>query len=121
MVLEDGEWTMRNGKGVWLREIEKMFKRFEASLEWLMVRVGMRDEEMGETRQNGETECRAKIEALRIKRMKSIDVVLDEVNVLIDTHFYDAFSQTKSSMFLKKVVANQFAIDMNLFKRTWRT
>ena len=36
-----GEWfwrmeelTKRNGKGVWTREIEKVLKRFDASLEW---------------------------------------------------------------------------------------
>ena len=28
------ELTKRNGKGVWLREIEKALKRFDGSLEW---------------------------------------------------------------------------------------
>ena len=29
------ELTKRNGKGVWLREVEEVLKRFDASLEWL--------------------------------------------------------------------------------------
>ena len=33
------ELTRRNGKGAWLREIEKVLKRFDMSLEWLMVRI----------------------------------------------------------------------------------
>ena len=52
--------------------------------------------------------------------MKSIAEVLEEVEVLIDTHF-NAFSETKSSLFLKKVIANQNAIDLRLFKKSWRT
>ena len=35
------ELTKRNGKGMWLREIEKMLKRFDASLEWLMELIGV--------------------------------------------------------------------------------
>ena len=34
-------------------------------------------------------------------------------------HFFNEFSETKSSAFLKKIVANQGAIEMILFKRTW--
>ena len=30
------ELTKNNGKGIWMREIEKMLRRFNASLEWLM-------------------------------------------------------------------------------------
>ena len=33
------ELTKRNGNGVWLREIEKALKRFDASLEWLFERI----------------------------------------------------------------------------------
>ena len=40
------ELTKRNGKGVWLREIEKGLRRFGASLEWFMERIQMRDEEI---------------------------------------------------------------------------
>ena len=52
---------------------------------------------------------------------KSIDDVLGEVEILIDIHFYNEFSETKSSSFLKKVVANQNSIDTALLKRTWRS
>ena len=31
-------------KGVSMREIEKVLKRFDASIEWLMERIGMREE-----------------------------------------------------------------------------
>ena len=58
---------------------------------------------------------------IRAKRRKSIDEVLEEVEVLIDTHFFNVFSETKSSAFLKKAIENQSSIDVRLFKRTWRT
>ena len=45
------ELTKRNGKGVWVREIEKALKRFGASLEWLMERISLREEEMDIIRQ----------------------------------------------------------------------
>ena len=35
------ELTKMNGKGVWFREIEKVLKRFDASLEWLLERIGL--------------------------------------------------------------------------------
>ena len=47
--------------------------------------------------------------------------MLEEVSVLIDTHFFNEFTETKSSAFLKNVIANQNTIDLNLFKRTWRS
>ena len=62
-----------------------------------------------------------KNERLRMMMLKSVDDVLEEVNVLIDTHFFNEFEETKTSQFLKKVVANQSWIEMVLFKRTWRT
>ena len=46
------ELTKWNGKGIWMREIEKVLKRFDASLEWLMERIRMRDEEMERIRVN---------------------------------------------------------------------
>ena len=59
-----GEWfwmmeelTKRNGKGIWMREIENMFKRFDASLEWLVERIDMRDEEIKEINENREIEA----------------------------------------------------------------
>ena len=53
--------------------------------------------------------------------MKSIVDVLEEVEVLIDTHFFNEFYDTKSSIFLKRIIENQGWIEMTLFKRTWRT
>ena len=47
--------------------------------------------------------------------------VLEEEEVLIDTHFFNETWETKSSLFLKKVIANQSATDMSLLKKTWRT
>ena len=43
------------------------------------------------------------------------------MDVLIDTHHYNEFSGTKSSMFLKKVIENRNVIDVRLLKKTWRT
>ena len=40
------ELTKMNGKGVWLREIEKVLKRFGASIEWFVERIRIRDEEI---------------------------------------------------------------------------
>ena len=40
------ELTKRNCKGVWVKEIEKVLRRFDASLECLTERIGLRDEEM---------------------------------------------------------------------------
>ena len=53
--------------------------------------------------------------------MNSIDDVLEEVETLIDMHFDNDFSDTKSPMFMKKVISNQSVIDTRLFKRIWRT
>ena len=79
---------------MWLREIEKALKRFGASLEWLMERVQIREEEIEEVRK-GEIEETEKEQTLRVKRMKSIEDVLEEVGVLVDTHFFMEFSETK--------------------------
>ena len=48
-------------------------------------RVKMRDEEMDAIRGNQEMKARVKSQILRAKRLKSIDDVLEEVSVLIDT------------------------------------
>ena len=58
---------------------------------------------------------------IRAVKVKSIHDVLEEVEVLIDTHFFNEFYETKSSLFLKKVIKNQNAIDTNLLKRTLRS
>ena len=57
------EWKRRegrNGKGVWFREIEKALKRFDASLEWLLERIGLRDEEIDKAGKDEQIEERAK-------------------------------------------------------------
>ena len=114
------ELTKRNGKGVWFREIEKALRRFGASLEWFMERIQTRDEEIEMIRKDEQMEERERKLVLRAKRTKSIDEVLEEVEVLIDTHFFNKFSETKSSLFLK-VIASQNAIDLRLLKKTWRS
>ena len=43
------------------------------------------------------------------------------MKVVIDTHFFHEFTETKSSVFLKKVIAAQGSIEMRLLKKTWRT
>ena len=52
--------------------------------------------------------------------MKSIEEVVEEVEVLIQIHFYNEFCETKSSAFLKKIIAHQSVIDIRLFEKTWR-
>ena len=47
--------------------------------------------------------------------MKSIEDVLEEVGVLIDTHFFNEFAESMSSVFQKKDISNQNSIEMNLF------
>ena len=68
-----------------------------------------------------EIEESEKTAILRAKRMKSIADVLEEVEVLIDTHFFNELSEKKSSMFLKKIIANHNVIDTTLLKKTGRT
>ena len=79
------ELTRRNGKGVWMREIEKVLRRFDASLEWLSERIAQRDEEIERIRKDEQIERRAKSEKLKAVRMTSIAEVLEEVEILIDT------------------------------------
>ena len=67
---------------------------------------------------NGEIGERDKTQKLR---MKSIADVLKEVEVLIDTHLFNAFSESKSSLFVKKAISNQNSLDMHLLKKTWRS
>ena len=114
------ELTKRNGKGVWMREIEKALRRFNASLEWLSERISLRDVEIDRIRADTKMEDFEKNQMICSKRMKSIAEVLEEVEVLFDTHF-NAFSETKSSAFLKLVLANQAEIEIWVFKNTWRT
>ena len=62
-----------------------------------------------------------KEETVRAIKTRSIADVLEEVEVLVDTHFFNEFSETKSSLFLKRVISNQGWIEMHLLKKTWRT
>ena len=52
------EITKRNGKGVWFREIEKALKRFDASLEWLIERIELREKAISEISPNDQLEER---------------------------------------------------------------
>ena len=61
-----------------------------------MDRIQTRDDEIEALRQNGEIEERERDNILRTKRAKSIADVLEEVEVLIDTHFFNEFYETKS-------------------------
>ena len=85
------ELTRWNGKCIWMREIEKVLKRFGASLEWLLERIQMRDDKIEALRKNCEIEERERDNIRRTKRAKSIADVLEEVEVLIDTHFFNEF------------------------------
>ena len=102
-----------------MREKEKWLKRFDASLEWLSERIAMRDEENEKIRTDDQMEGRAKSEKLNAMKMKSVAEVLKEVEVLIDTHFFNEFSETKSSSFLK-VISSQSMFDVNLLNIIWR-
>ena len=51
-------------------EIEKVLRRFDASLEWFVERISVRDEELETIRRNGELEEREKNDILRAKGMK---------------------------------------------------
>ena len=104
-----------------MREVEKTLKRFDASLEWQIWRIKTREEVIEEIGQNGEIEDREIGHVLQAKRMKSIEDVLEEVDVLIDAYYFNQFTETKSSLFLKKVIENQRTIEVGLFKKTWRT
>ena len=96
-------------------------KRFDVSLQWLLERITIREDEIAAKRRNGEIEEQEMNQMLRTKRTKSIEDVLAEVEVLIDTHFFNEFMRTKSSSFLKIVIENQRTIDVGLFKKTWRS
>ena len=93
------ELTKRNGKRIWLREIEKVLKRYDTSLEWLMGRITTRDEEIEAIRRNTEIEEGEKNALLGAKRTKGIADVLEEVAAVIDIHFFNDFSETKSNNF----------------------
>ena len=88
------EIAKRNGKWLWMREIEKVLRRFDTSLEWLTGIIAPRDEEIESVRWNEEMDERDKNQMLRAKKMKSIADVLEDVEVVMDMHFFVEFSQT---------------------------
>ena len=65
-----------------------------------MERVQIREEDIEEIRKYEQMEVLAKSEKLKVTKMKIIEEDLEEVDVLIDTHFFNQFSETKSSLFL---------------------
>ena len=70
---------------------------------------------MENIRQNQAMDDREKNQMLQAKNMKSIANVLQEVEAVIDIHFFDEFLKTKASTFLKKAMENQGTIDLTLF------
>ena len=58
---------------------------------------------------------------IRAKKSKSIHDVLEEVDVLIDTQFFDEFSGTKSASFLNELIDKQGPVDIRLLGKAWRT
>ena len=94
------EATKRNGKGVWVREIENVLKRFDSSIEWLIERISLRDAKLEVIKQNLETDEHEKNETLRVRRTQCIADVLEEIEVLNDTYFLNEFSETLLSRFL---------------------
>ena len=58
-----------------------------------------REEEMENIKRNDEMDEGEKNKSLASKRAKSIGEVLEDVEALIDAHFFDEFSKTKSSRF----------------------
>ena len=86
-----------------------------------MSKLSDSQKEFGMTWSFIEFEANLKVELLRAKMLKSVDDVLEEVGVLIATHFFSGFTVTKSSTFLKMVITHQSAIDMKLIRNTSRT
>ena len=81
----------------------------------------VREQEIETIKRNGEMDDIEMDQMLRAQRMKSIDGVHEDVEALINTHFFDEFWKTKSSEFLKRVIENQKMIEMGLFKKTWKS
>lgn len=84
-------------------------------------RIALRDEDIERINGDAHIEERVKNEKMKAMRMESIAEVLEEAEVIVDTHFFNEFSETKSSMFLKRVISNQGSVEMRLLKKTWRT
>ena len=77
--------------------------------------------ELGAILRNQEIDVRENNETLRASRTKCIADVLEEVVVLIDVHFFNEFSETKTKRFLKRVLENLNVIIVRNLRRAWRT
>ena len=88
-------------------------------LEWLLERIWIGYSELETIKRNVEIEECEKGHMIRAK--KSIHDVLEEVEVLIDMHFFDEFSGTKSASFLNKLIDKQGPVDIRLFRKAWKT
>ena len=69
--------------------------------------------------QNGEIESSEKVQLIRAKRTMNIRDVIEDVEVLVDSHFFNMYSETKSSLFLKNVISHQSRIEMMFLKLWW--
>ena len=73
---------------------------------------------MRKTQQIGEVDEREKDWIIRAMKAKNIKDMLKEVEVPIDTIFYDEFLEMKSLLFLNKIVSNQGLVETRLLKKT---
>ena len=94
------EMTKLNGKGILIREIEKVQKRFDASLEWLMEDFLCEMTRWTKIIPDMVIQESEKKQLLSSMRIQSINDVLVEVETLTDTHFFNEFSETETSLFL---------------------
>ena len=61
-------------------------------------------------------EDREKKDTLDARRINGIDEVLEAVEIVIDTHFFNQFQ--KSPLCFRNMIANQKSIETNILKRT---
>ena len=62
-----------------------------SSLEWLMERIGLREEEIDRIRLDDQIEDCEKNQMILSNRVKSVAEVLEDVEVLLDTNFFNEF------------------------------
>ena len=82
-----------------------------------MGRIGLRGEEIEKTRNDSQIDEIEKMLKLNDMRTKGIAEVLEEVHVLVDLHFYNEFSGTKSSMNLKRSTQNRVRLRRDSSRR----
>ena len=85
-----------------MRATEKVLKHFDTSLEWLSERIELREGEIDKTRHDDQMEERLKIARVRTLIMYGIKDVQEEVELLVDTYYFNRGSEMKSSLFLKR-------------------